>query len=57
MTDAADTENKFAYCVKCKDKTKQVNGKLVVTGKRARMAGKCEKCGGSTSVFVKAPTA
>lgn len=57
MTDAANSEAKVAYCVKCKDKTKQVGGKLIVTGKRARMAGKCEQCGGSTSVFVKAPTA
>jgi NAD-dependent SIR2 family protein deacetylase len=57
MTDTADTNAKFAYCVKCHETTKQLGSKLVVTGKRARMAGKCEKCGGSTSVFVKSPTA
>lgn len=45
-----------AYCVRCKATTEQKDAKLVVNGKRARMAGKCEKCGGSTSVFVKAPS-
>jgi uncharacterized Zn-binding protein involved in type VI secretion len=46
-----------AYCVKCKETTDQVDAKTIVNGKRARRAGKCAKCGGSTSVFVKAPSA
>jgi len=45
-----------AYCVKCKKSTEQVDAKLIMNGKRARMGGKCQVCGGSTSVFIKAPT-
>ena len=43
-----------AFCVKCKETTDQVDAKKIVNGKRARLSGKCGKCGTKTSVFVKA---
>lgn len=42
-----------AYCLKCKSAQPVVDGKIVTSGKRARMAAKCQKCNTGVSVFLK----
>jgi hypothetical protein len=53
MPPKKESKNLEAYCMKCKSKTRMVDGKMTTTARgTSMMKGKCNDCGTTTCRIV-----